>query len=75
MHDRSKNLTWILFLRILDAQELRDQEQAEAVAASFTSALREVQAHVAANQAQRAELERLPQRLLAQVFEPHDTVD
>ncbi len=75
MHDRSKNLTWILFLRILDAQELRDQEQAEAVAASFISALRELQTHVAANRAQRAELERLPQRLLAQVFEPHDTVD
>src|SRR5689334_3297518 len=33
-------LTWILFLRILDAQEARDQEQAEAVGARFTSALR-----------------------------------
>lgn len=33
-------LTWILFLRILDAQETRDQEQAEAVGASFTPALR-----------------------------------
>lgn len=33
-------LTWILFLRILDAQELRDQEKAEAVGASFTPALR-----------------------------------
>lgn len=33
-------LTWILFLRILDAQELRDQENAEAVGASFTPALR-----------------------------------
>ncbi len=33
-------LTWILFLRILDAQELRDQEKADAVGASFTPALR-----------------------------------
>jgi type I restriction enzyme M protein len=33
-------LTWILFLRILDAQELRDQEKAEAVGARFTPALR-----------------------------------
>jgi type I restriction enzyme M protein len=33
-------LTWILFLRILDAQETRDQEKAEAVGARFTSALR-----------------------------------
>ena len=33
-------LTWILFLRILDAQEQRDQEKAEAVGASFTPALR-----------------------------------
>lgn len=33
-------LTWILFLRILDAQEARDQEQAEAVGARFTPALR-----------------------------------
>lgn len=33
-------LTWILFLRILDAQEARDQEAAEAVGASFTPALR-----------------------------------
>lgn len=33
-------LTWILFLRILDAQELRYQEKAEAVGASFTPALR-----------------------------------
>lgn len=33
-------LTWILFLRILDAQELRDQEKAEAVGADFTPALR-----------------------------------
>ncbi|MBP6902108.1 MAG: N-6 DNA methylase [Burkholderiaceae bacterium] len=33
-------LTWILFLRILDAQEARDQEQAEAVGAKFTPALR-----------------------------------
>lgn len=33
-------LTWILFLRILDAQETRAQEQAEAVGASFTPALR-----------------------------------
>jgi type I restriction enzyme M protein len=33
-------LTWILFLRILDAQEARDQEKAEAVGASFTPALR-----------------------------------
>jgi len=33
-------LTWILFLRILDAQEARDQEKAEAVGASFRPALR-----------------------------------
>ncbi|MGT2458798.1 N-6 DNA methylase [Cupriavidus basilensis] len=33
-------LTWILFLRILDAQEARDQEKAEAVGMSFTPALR-----------------------------------
>ncbi|MGY3532181.1 N-6 DNA methylase [Bradyrhizobium sp. USDA 4452] len=33
-------LTWILFLRILDAQEARDQEKAEVVGASFTPALR-----------------------------------
>lgn len=33
-------LTWILFLRILDAQETRDQESAEAVGARFTPALR-----------------------------------
>ncbi len=33
-------LTWILFLRILDAQDARDQEAAEAVGASFTPALR-----------------------------------
>lgn len=33
-------LTWILFLRILDAQEVRDQEKAEAVGARFTPALR-----------------------------------
>ena len=33
-------LTWILFLRILDAQEARDAERAEAVGASFTPALR-----------------------------------
>jgi type I restriction enzyme M protein len=33
-------LTWILFLRILDAQEARDQEKADAVGASFTPALR-----------------------------------
>lgn len=33
-------LTWILFLRILDAQETRDQEQAEVVGASFVPALR-----------------------------------
>jgi type I restriction enzyme M protein len=32
-------LTWILFLRILDAQEKRDRESAEAVGESFTSAL------------------------------------
>ena len=34
-------LTWILFLRILDAQEARDQEKAEVVGAAFTPALRE----------------------------------
>ena len=33
-------LTWILFLRILDTQESRDQEQAEAVGANFAPALR-----------------------------------
>jgi len=33
-------LTWILFLRILDAQEARDQEKAEVVGAGFTPALR-----------------------------------
>ena len=32
-------LTWILFLRILDAQEKRDRESAEAVGESFSSAL------------------------------------
>jgi type I restriction enzyme M protein len=32
-------LTWILFLRILDAEERRDRESAEAVGKSFTSAL------------------------------------
>ncbi len=32
-------LTWILFLRILDAQEQRDREQAEAIGSSFTPAL------------------------------------
>jgi type I restriction enzyme M protein len=33
-------LTWILFLRILDAQEARDAEQAEALGATFSPALR-----------------------------------
>ena len=33
-------LTWILFLRILDAQETRDQEKATVLGASFTPALR-----------------------------------
>ena len=33
-------LTWILFLRILDAQEARDFEKAEAVGTGFTPALR-----------------------------------
>jgi len=33
-------LTWILFLRILDAQEARAREEAEAVGASFSPALR-----------------------------------
>src|SRR5580704_18836566 len=33
-------LTWILFLRILDAQEGRDQEKADAVGVGFTPALR-----------------------------------
>src|SRR4051812_3653580 len=32
-------LTWILFLRILDAQEKRDREAAEAVGESFAPAL------------------------------------
>lgn len=33
-------LTWILFLRILDAQEAREAEQAEALGAEFSPALR-----------------------------------
>src|ERR1700749_4570495 len=33
-------LTWILFLRILDAQEARDREKADAVGIGFTPALR-----------------------------------
>ncbi len=33
-------LTWILFLRILDAQEKRDHEQAEVLGANFSPALR-----------------------------------
>jgi len=33
-------LTWILFLRILDAQEARDQTNAEGVGVSFTPAMR-----------------------------------
>ncbi len=33
-------LTWILFLRILDAQEVRDQKNAEGVGVSFAPALR-----------------------------------
>lgn len=33
-------LTWILFLRILDAQEWRDAEQAEVLGATFSPALR-----------------------------------
>lgn len=33
-------LTWILFLRILDAQEARDAEQAEVLGADFSPALR-----------------------------------
>lgn len=32
-------LTWILFLRILDAQEMREQAQAEALGADFSPAL------------------------------------
>src|SRR5579862_8096840 len=32
-------LTWILFLRILDAKEMRDKEEAEAVGAEFSPAL------------------------------------
>ena len=32
-------LTWILFLRILDAKEMRDREEAEAVGAEFSPAL------------------------------------
>lgn len=32
-------LTWILFLRILDAKEMRDKEEAEAVGADFSPAL------------------------------------
>lgn len=33
-------LTWILFLRILDAQETRDAEQADVLGATFSPALR-----------------------------------
>lgn len=33
-------LTWILFLRILDAQDARDQEKADTVGVNFTHALR-----------------------------------
>ncbi len=33
-------LTWILFLRILDAQEVRDQERAAAVGTTFSPALK-----------------------------------
>ncbi len=33
-------LTWILFLRILDAKEARDQEKAEVVGSEFAPALR-----------------------------------
>ena len=33
-------LTWILFLRLLDAQEARDQEEADAVDVQFSHALR-----------------------------------
>lgn len=33
-------LTWILFLRLLDAQEARDQEEADAVGIGFSHALR-----------------------------------
>src|ERR1022692_5101728 len=33
-------LTWILFLRILDAQEMGSKEEAEAVGAEFSPALR-----------------------------------
>ena len=33
-------LTWILFLRLLDAQEARDQEKAAVVGAGFAPALR-----------------------------------
>src|SRR5512139_113664 len=33
-------LTWILFLRILDDQEAKAQEEADAVGASFTPALK-----------------------------------
>ena len=32
-------LTWILFLRILDEREAREQEQAEAVGAEFSPSL------------------------------------
>lgn len=34
-------LTWILFLRILDEYEKREAEEAEAVSAEFTPSLRE----------------------------------
>src|SRR5437588_5397500 len=33
-------LTWILFLRILDAQEMRSKDETEAVGAEFAPALR-----------------------------------
>ena len=32
-------LTWILFLRILDAQEAKEREEAEVVGANFSAAL------------------------------------
>src|SRR3954469_3033360 len=34
-------LTWVLFLRILDEQETREEEEAEAVGAEFTPSLGE----------------------------------
>lgn len=56
---------------LLNALEVPAPSSAQqaAIARRARTALRDVEALAAANQAQRAELERLPQRLLAQAFE------